>query len=223
MKIETNVIYNMDCLQGMRLMKEQGIKVDWIITDPPYGIGEDGAKNHSRGKLAQPTLYTPKEWDKKRIEKPYFDMMFDVSQNQIIFGGNYYTDFLPPSPCWIVWDKQNGENDFADCELAWCSIKKAVRIVRYRWAGMLQGDMKNKETRIHPTQKPLPVLEWIIAKYTNEGDLILDPFMGSGTTAVACHKLQRRYIGFELDKEYFDLANKRLESEKAQLSIFDMV
>lgn len=220
--LEINNIYNMDCIDGMRLMLEQGIKPDWVITDPPYGIGEDGKKNHSRGKLAEATKYTPKDWDKKRIEKPYFDLMREISNEQIIFGGNYYTDFLPPSSCWIVWDKENGDNDFADCELAWCSLHKAVRLCRYRWSGMLQGNMKNKEIRIHPTQKPLPVIEWIINKYTNEGDLILDPFMGSATTAIACHKLNRRYIGFELDEEYYRLGIARIESEKAQLSIFDL-
>lgn len=220
--LELNKIYNMDCIDGMRLMKEQGIKADWCITDPPYGIGEDGKKNHSRNKLAEATKFTPKEWDKKRIEKPYFDLMREVSKEQVIFGGNYYTDYLPPSSCWLVLDKENGDNDFADCELAWCSLEKAVRIYRYRWAGMLQGNMKNKETRIHPTQKPLPLIEWILNKYTKEGDLICDPFMGSGTTAIACHKLKRRYIGFELDKEYFDLASKRIDDVKAQISIFDM-
>ena len=148
--------------------------------------------------------------------------MRDVSNEQIIFGGNYYTDFLPPSSCWVVWDKENGDNDFADCELAWCSLNRAVRLCRYRWAGMLQGNMKMKEERIHPTQKPLPVIEWILNKFTKDGDLICDPFMGSGTTAVACHKLNRRFIGFELDKEYYDLSTKRLETFKNQISLFDI-
>ena len=223
MKIEIDNIYNMDCLDGMRLMKEQGIKADWCITDPPYGIGEDGLKNHSRGNYkAAPTLFTSKDWDKRRIEKPYFDIMREVSKQQIIFGGNYYTDYLPPSSCWIVWDKENGATDFADCELAWSSYKGAVRIFRYMWNGMLQGNMKNKEKRVHPTQKPLPLIEWILNKYTKEGDLILDPFMGSCTTAVACYKMNRHYIGFELDKEYYEIGMKRLEEVKNQISIFDL-
>lgn len=223
MKIEIDNIYNMDCLDGMRIMKEQGIKADWCITDPPYGIGEDGFKNHSRGNYkAAPTLFAPKDWDKQRIEKPYFDIMRDVSKEQIIFGGNYYTDYLPPSSCWIVWDKENGATDFADCELAWSSYKGAVRIFRYMWNGMLQGNMKNKEKRVHPTQKPLPLIEWILNKYTKEGDLILDPFMGSCTTAVACYKMNRHYIGFELDKEYYEIGMKRLEEVKNQISIFDL-
>ena len=222
MKLEINKIYNMDCLDGMRLMKEQGIKADWCITDPPYGIGAASTPTWGTSRLAKETQYTVKQWDKQRIEKPYFDIMREVSKEQIIFGGNYYTDYLPPSSCWIVWDKVNGENNYADCELAWSSYKGAVRLFRYMWAGMLQGNAKNKEKRVHPTQKPLPLLEWILNKYTKEGDLILDPFMGSGTTAVACHKLKRRYIGFELDEEYFNLANERLDAVKAQISIFDL-
>lgn len=222
MKLEINKIYNMDCLDGMRLMKEQGIKADWCITDPPYGIGADGSSNWGGPVLAKATQYTAKQWDKQRIEKPYFDIMREVSKEQIIFGGNYYTDYLPPSSCWIVWDKVNGANYFADCELAWSSYKGAVRLFRYMWHGMLQGNAKKREKRVHPTQKPLPLLEWLLNKYTKEGDLILDPFMGSGTTAVACHKLKRRYIGFELDEEYFNLANERLDAVKAQISIFDL-
>lgn len=222
MKLEINKIYNMDCLDGMRLMKEQGIKADWCITDPPYGIGAATSSTWSRSVLAKETQYTVKQWDKQRIEKPYFDIMREVSKEQIIFGGNYHTDYLPPSSCWIVWDKVNGANSFADCELAWSSYKGAVRLFRYMWHGMLQGNAKNREKRVHPTQKPLPLLEWLLNKYTKEGDLILDPFMGSGTTAVACHKLKRRYIGFELDEEYFNIANERLDAVKAQISIFDL-
>ena len=212
----------MDCLDGMRLMKEQGIKADWCITDPPYGIGAATSSTWGPGRLAKATQYTVKQWDKQRIEKPYFDIMREVSKEQIIFGGNYYTDYLPPSSCWIVWDKVNGENNYADCELAWSSYKGAVRLFRYMWHGMLQGNAKKREKRVHPTQKPLPLLEWLLNKYTKEGDLILDAFMGSGTTAVACYKLKRRYIGFELDEEYFNLANERLDAVKAQMSIFDL-
>lgn len=216
-----NIVYNCDCIELMREMEKRGIIVDWLITDPPYGIGEDGKKNHSRGKLAKAKEYSIKDWDKERISKEYFDLMRKVSKNQIIFGGNYYTDFLPPSPCWIIWDKLNGDNDFADCEMAWCSLNKSVRKFSYRWAGMLQGDMKNKEIRIHPTQKPLPLLTWILNKYTKDGDLILDPFMGSFTTAVACHKTHRRYIGAELDKEYYNKGQERLNKVKSQISFFD--
>ena len=121
----------------------------------------------------------------------------------------------------MVWDKVNGNTDFADCELAWCSLNKAVRICRYRWSGMLQGNMKCKEQRIHPTQKPLPVIEWLLKRFTNEGELVLDAFMGSFTTAIACHKLKRHYLGSEINTEYFQKGMERLNAVKAQISIFD--
>lgn len=228
--IEANKIYNCDCRTLMdEISRGRGVllpdgtvkeKVDLIITDPPYGIGEDGEKNHSRGMLAQATRFTPKEWDKQRITKEFFDKMFSVSKEQIIFGGNYYTDYLYPTPCWIVWDKNNGDNDFADCELALTSFKSAVRMVKWTWNGMLQEDMKNKEKRIHPTQKPVGMIEWIIQNYTNEGDLILDPFSGSGSIAIACRKNKRNYVACELDKEYYDLSVDRMNKYFAQTSLF---
>ena len=195
--------------------------MDFVVTDPPYGIGEDGAKNNTRGngKIA-PTIFTAKNWDKKRPDPLYFELMRACSKNQIIFGGNYFADLLPPSSNWIVWDKMNAGSDFADCELAWCSMKGAVRKIEYLWNGMLQGNMKNKEKRVHPTQKPLPVMEWIIQRYTKEGDTVLDPFMGSGTTCIACKKLGRNYIGVEKDEEYFEIAQKRMEEYFAQQSLF---
>lgn len=224
MKIELDTVYNMDCLDLMREMVRQGIKADWCITDPPYGIGEDGKKNHSRGYCAPATKFLVKSWDKSRIDKEYFDLMFQCSKNQLIFGGNYYTDILPPTNNWAIWDKRcsdNLRNDFSDCELAWCSTGGA-RMFRYLYNGMLQGDMVNKDKRFHPTQKPTQLWSKLLVYYTKEGDLILDPFMGSFTTAVCCKKMQRHFIGAELDKDYFALGQERFKSETAQLSIFDI-
>ena len=230
MKIEINKVYNMDCIELMREMERQGIVADWLIADPPYGIGiaEDYAKvgGEQYGKAAtKKRVYTKKTWDNKRIDKEYFDLMFKVSKNQIIFGGNYYTDILPPTKSWIVWDKRcddNLRNDFADCELAWCSQGQA-RVFHYLYNGMIQGDMKNKDERFHPTQKPTQIICQLLNYYTQENDLILDPFMGSFTTAVACHKLKRRFIGAELDEEYYRLGSERLKAEQAQISIFDIM
>lgn len=149
--------------------------------------------------------------------------MFKVSKNQIIFGGNYYTDYLPPTKSWIVWDKRcdnNMRNDFADCEMAWCS-KGVARVFHYLYNGMLQGDMSNKDERFHPTQKPSQLIKQILTFYTKEGDLIFDPFAGSCVVEVCCHKLQRRFIGCEINKEYFDKGSKWLDKEMAQMSIFD--
>jgi len=199
-----------DCLDLMREYPDNYF--DLVLTDPPYGIGEANGKNIKRGgrtnfggkkgKYVAATNYGYKKWDNKKIEKEYFNEMLRISKNQIIFGGNYYTDYLTPSSCWIVWDKRNGRNDFADCELAWTSFKSAVRIFRYKWNGMLQENMKKKEKRVHPTQKPTPVFTWILKKYSNEGDLICDPFLGSGTTLEACRKTNRNCIGFEISDEW---------------------
>lgn len=214
MVVEENKIYNMDCLDGMRLMKEQGIKADWIITDPPYGISVNN--NMGRRKGDAKSDYKKAYWDKERLPKSYFDLMLETAGKCVIFGENYYTDYLPPTKSWIVWDKLMSEDlSFSQVELAWTNADCMSKIFKCFPNG--------SEKRIHPTQKPLALMEWILNKYTKAGDLILDPFMGSGTTAVACHKLKRRYIGFELDEEYYKKAAARLEQAKSQLSIFDLV
>lgn len=228
MEIKENTVYNCDCLELMREMEKQGIVADWLITDPPYAISyaNDVAKSNGQkygNAKAKKGVYTQKDWDNERLTKEYFDLMFKVSKNQIIFGGNYYTDYLPPTKSWIVWDKRctdNLRNDFADCELAFCS-KGVARVFHYLYNGMLQEDMKNKDERFHPTQKPTQLITRLINYYTKEGDLILDCFMGSFTTAIACHKTGRRYIGAELDKEYFDKGTERLNKVKSQISFFD--
>ena len=200
---------------------------DWLIADPPYGINFDNIYEKRGGTQAKTEatakrFYKAKGWDNVRLGKEYFDLMFNVSKNQIIFGGNYYADYLPPTKSWIVWDKRcddNMRNDFADCELAWCS-KGVARVFHYLYQGMLQGDMKNKDERFHPTQKPTQLIIKLINYYTKENDLILDPFMGSFTTAIACHKTGRRFIGAELDKDYFEKGQKRLDNEMAQIKFF---
>lgn len=151
--------------------------------------------------------------------------MRKCSNEQIIFGGNYYADILPPTKSWVVWNKrstsQTDRNDFADCELAWCS-KGVARVFNYMYNGMLQGDMRNKDERFHPTQKPTQLWCMLLNFYTKEGDLILDPFAGSQSLRIACHKLKRRYIGFEIDKEYYDKGCDWYNRATAQLSIFDL-
>lgn len=227
MEIKINTVYHGDCRDLMKAMIEQGIVADWCIADPPYGIGEDGAKNETRSSHnIAPTKFTHKDWDKERITKDYFDLMRTCSKNQIIFGGNYYSDFLP-SPFgnnFAVWDKRSGNknrNDFSDCEVAWCSTGGG-RMFRFVWDGMVQGDMKNKEKRIHPTQKPVALITMLLNYYTKEDDLIIDPFMGSFSTAIACHKNNRRFIGAEKDDEYFENGSKRLSEVQSQMSIFDL-
>lgn len=195
---------------------------DLAIVDPPYGIGEDGLKNHSRGTLTKPTKYTPKNWDNSAPNKDYFTELKRVSKNVIIWGANHFIQNIPNAntPSWIVWDKQNGENDFADCELAYSSFDTAVRKFEFRWAGMLQGDMKNKETRIHPTQKPVALYKWLLDKYAKPNDKILDTHLGSMSIAIACHDYGFELTGCELDPEYYEKGIKRVQNHISQLKLF---
>lgn len=207
---------------NMELMSRYPDKYfDLAIVDPPYGIGEDGAKNHSRGKNAKPTMYTSKTWDRLHASKDYFIELKRVSKNQIIWGANHFIENIPNanSSCWIVWDKDN-TGDFSDCELALTTFKTAVRKFEFRWNGMLQGDMKNKEQRIHPTQKPAALYKWLLSNYAKEGDKILDTHLGSGSIAIACHDYGFDLTACELDKEYFDKAMQRINNHTAQIKMF---
>ena len=218
-KLGNITLYNADCMDIMKGFADK--QFDLAIVDPPYGIGEDGLKNHSRGKLAKPKLYTPKNWDKSAPNKEYFDEIMRVSKNQIIWGANHFISKMPyDSSCWIVWDKNNGENDFADCELAWTSFKTAVRLFKYTWAGMMQENMKNKEVRIHPTQKPVQLYKWILNKYAKQGDTILDTHLGSGSSAIAAHDGGFEFTGIELDEEYYNAAKERIILHQRQLNLF---
>ena len=209
-------VFLLDCMEGMKYTPDKFY--DLAVVDPPYGIGEDGLKNHSRGNKAKPTLYTPKKWDKETPSDDYFDELVRVSKNQIIWGGNYFP--LPPTQCFIVWDKLNGDNDFADCELAWTSFKKAVRKFTFRWSGMLQGNMKMKESRIHPTQKPVALYDWIFKNYLPDGGKVLDIHLGSGSSRIAADKAGNiDFTGYEIDVDYFKAQEKRFEIYKRQAVI----
>lgn len=185
---------------------------DLAIVDPPYGIGEDGGKNHTRDGLALPKNYKPFFGnDKTAPTIEYFKELRRVSKNQIVWGANHFISRLPyDSPAWIVWDKENGENDFADCELAWTSFKCAARKARFKWAGMLQGNMKFKENRIHPTQKPVALYRWLLENYAKPGQLILDTHVGSASSLIACESMGFDYVGFEIDPDYYAAANNRM-------------
>ncbi|MEE9117958.1 MAG: site-specific DNA-methyltransferase [Calditrichia bacterium] len=209
-----------DCLDVMQDIAYKN--VDLILTDPPYGIGEAANKNRSRGNLAIARDYGNDDWDSEIPSADIFKEIFRISKEQVIFGGNYFTEYLPPSPSWIVWDKDNGECDFADCELAWTSHKKAVRKIKYRWKGFLQEPGHKRNERFHPTQKPIFVMKWILKKYSLTSEIICDPFMGSGTTAIACYNAGRKFIGIEKEKKYFDIAVARYKRETAQLRIGDL-
>jgi len=213
-KIGGHTLYLGDCVE---IMEGFGPKeFDAVVTDPPYGLGEAAGKNKSRVQLSAAKDYGNSDWDNQPVNQEVVDQILSLSDLQVIFGGNYYS--LPPSSCWFVWDKDNNSNDFADCELVWTNLKMAVRKIKYRWNGMLQEDMRNKENRVHPTQKPVPVMVWCLEKIA-ESKSIMDPFMGSGTTGVACERLGRKFTGIEIDENYFDIACKRIEQEVNQLKM----
>ena len=212
--------YNMDCMEYMKTIPDNYFSL--CVVDPPYGIGESGAKNHSRGKLAKAQNYKAFSGnDKEPPNQDYFNELLRVSKNQIVWGANHFISKIPiDSHCWIVRDKENGSNDFADCELAWTSFKTAVRIFRFKWNGMLQGDMKNKEARIHPTQKPVALYRWIFQHYAKDGDKILDTHLGSGSSRIAAYEAGLDFVGCEIDKEYFDKQEERFQAFTDQLRLF---
>lgn len=195
---------------------------DLAIVDPPYGIGENGDRNASRGKLAIAQNYKSfAGGDREPPSTEYFIELQRVSKNQIIWGANHFIDRISKSsPCWIVWDKDNS-GDFADCELAYTSFKSSVRKFKFTWNGMLQGDMKNKEIRIHPTQKPVKLYQWLLQNYAKPGQRILDTHLGSGSSAIAAHYFGVDFVGCELDEDYYIAAKKRFEMATAQTTLFD--
>ena len=208
---------------NMKLMaRYPGNYFDLAIVDPPYGIGESSNDNKSRSKLGKSKDYGSKNWDDNAPNKEYFKQLKRVSKNVIIWGANHFIENITNanSSCWIVWNKENGKNDFADCELAYCTFKSAVRKIDLRWHGMLQHDMKNKEVRIHPTQKPVKLYEWLLMNYAKKGDKILDTHLGSGSIAIACHNLGFDLTACELDKDYYNSAMKRIEQYKQQIRMF---
>jgi site-specific DNA-methyltransferase (adenine-specific) len=210
---------------------------DLAIVDPPYGLGEAGKRSgtrtskggaqkfwgtkNTRGTEIRSTVFSDKDWDNQPPGTEYFEELRRVSKNQIIWGANHFADRITiTSSSWLVWDKDNGDSNFADCELAYTSFKTAVRMFRYRWSGMLQGDMKNKELRIHPTQKPIQLYKWILSKYANEGDRILDTHFGSGSSAIAAHYAGFNFVGCELDPDYYQAAKERFDRETSQIAMF---
>ena len=200
-------LYLGDCSDVMPVLKG----VDAVVTDPPYGIGEAAGKNKSRGTKAVSKDYGSKKWDDAPLSGKLLSDVLNLAGKQIIFGGNYFE--LPPTSCWLVWDKENGRSDFADCELAWTNLPKAVRIIRFMWHGMLRAN--GEERGDHPTQKPVEVMRWCLS-HVPDAKTICDPFMGSGTTGVACARDGRSFIGIERDPEYFEIACRRIEKAYCQ-------
>lgn len=219
MKQPVSETHNIDCLEFMAGLPDKFF--DLVIADPPYGIGEDGESNHSRGLAAKVSKWIPKGWDKTPISDFVLNEIRRVSKNQIVWGANHYISKLPfDSPSWVVWDKVNGGTDFADCELAWTSFDCAVRKVDLKWNGMLQHDMKNKENRIHPTQKPVALYKWILYNYAKPGQKIFDPMMGSQSSRIAAWDMGFDYWGCELDTDYFMDGEARFAAHTAKPVLF---
>lgn len=185
---------------------------DLAPCDPPYGIRESNERNASRGLCAKPTDFGSFDWDSARWDETHFSALFRVAREQIIFGGNYYSEYLKSSPCWIVWDKETASN-FADCELAWGSFGSAVRKFRYRWDGMMQENMARKEPRVYPTQKPVALMKWVLTNYAKPDFRILDACCGGGSTLVAAKDLGMRAVGIDISERACEISANRLRQE----------
>lgn len=224
-----NIAYNVDCMEFMRGLPDNAF--DLAVVDPPYGIGvmsmnytKSGAvRTHGYAAAKRRDYRKQGEWDVKPPDE-YFAQLRRVSKKQVVWGGNYFSDVLPPSRSFIVWDKRVSDdmtNDFSDCEYAWCSEGMGVaRMFRFCWNGMIQGDMKAKEERFHPTQKPVALYRWIFNRYAKQGDKILDTHLGSGSSRIAAYDAGLGFVGCEIDKTYFDLQEKRFEEHTAQQNLF---
>ena len=200
-----STVYLMDCIEGMKQFPDKIF--DLAVVDPPYGIGAGKGVGVTRGKENQ---YTVKDWDSSIPLQAYWDELWRVSKNQIVWGGNYMTDFLKPSRGWIYWQKMMGGN-YADGELAWTSFDRNLKEFTKR------SDQGN---RFHPTQKPIKLYEWIFANYAEDGNLILDTHLGSQSSRIAANKAGLDFVGFEIDREYYDNGNKRFKNFVSQGVLF---
>ncbi len=223
MRIETigdATLYLGDCREIL-----PSLKADAVVTDPPYGIGEAAGKAKTRTSGLTSTIrdaqryrrdYGDDPWDDKPIDAQTMAAVRSVAPWAVIFGGNYYD--LPATSCWLIWDKLNGETDFADCEMAWTNFNKAVRLIRFLWNGCMRRE--RDIDREHPTQKPVEVMRWCISHIPPPAQIILDPFMGSGTTGVAAISLGKKFLGIERNQQYFDIACRRIAEAARQPDMF---
>lgn len=236
--LELNRLYNMDCMKGMKQFPDKYFGL--AIVDPPYGINapnmamgsnkarkgdgypgistaerlRKGRLNAGAGKLKNRAIQTMNcAWDFNPPTEEYFQELFRVSKNQIIWGGNYFK--LPPTRGIVVWDKCQPWENFSQVEMAWTSFDKPAALFKYSNTGGA-----NSESKIHPTQKPVALYEWLLGKYAATGNKILDTHVGSASSLIACHNMSFDYIGFELDPQYYAKATERLETVKTQQSLF---
>ena len=210
--VPSNKVYLEDCIEALKRFSDGYF--DIAVVDPPYGIGANkmqlgnGKKKIYRGEA---------DWDNAIPTAEYWEQLFRVSKNQIVWGGNYMTEYLKPTSAWLFWDKGTGENDFADGELAWTSYNGALRKITKSWVG---ANAKDGLERIHPTQKPIYLYDWIFNRFAKEGNLILDTHVGSGSSRIAAHKNKLHFVGFEIDKGYFEAQEKRFNAVISQQTLF---
>ena len=216
--------HNIDCMAAMSQMKDNEFEL--AIVDPPYGIG--AAKDTRFNKMFKDNTkggknyfmsgnYKVSDWDNSTPSGEYFEELLRVSKHYIIWGANHY-NFNLSGPGWVVWDKLNGESNLSDCELAASNYNKAVRKFELLWNGFQRGE---KTIRIHPTQKPIALYKWLLKNYAKEGDRILDTHLGSGSSRIAAHDMGFDFVGYEIDKDYFDAQELRFENHIKQGSLFD--
>jgi site-specific DNA-methyltransferase (adenine-specific) len=210
--VASNKVYLEDCTEALKRFSDGYF--DIAVVDPPYGIGANkmqlgnGKKKIYRGEA---------DWDNAIPTAEYWEQLFRVSKNQIVWGGNYMTEYLKPTSAWLFWDKGTGENDFADGELAWTSYNGALRKITKSWVG---ANAKDGLERIHPTQKPIYLYDWIFNRFAKEGNLILDTHVGSGSSRIAAHKNKLHFVGFEIDRGYYEAQEKRFNAVISQQSLF---
>lgn len=212
--MELNKLYNMDCVEGMKQFPDKYF--DLAIVDPPYGINLKGA-NVYKNKSDSNTVFNT-EWDKSIPDKAYFEELMRVSKEQIIWGGNHFLNHLGDCKAPIIWDKLNGDSPYADGEMAWTSkgLPRNLKIWKHQWCGAFKDSERGVE-KVHPTQKPVALYKWLLMNYAKSGDKILDTHVGSASSLIACYDMGFDYIGFEIDEEYYNAAQKRIAENKAQV------
>jgi len=228
--VPSSDVYLEDCVKALKRYADNHF--DLAIVDPPYGIGFDREnptmsagvrKDGTKRKMAswsnpKEKGYTKKDWDKETPSEEYWKELMRVSKNQIVWGGNYFSDYLKPHGGWIVWEKGVPEGmSLSQAELAWNSCLNSVRIVKVLWAGYKKAD---NEDRFHPTQKPVRLYDWILMNFAKPNDLILDTHLGSGSSRIAAYKGGFNFVGFEIDQEYYEKQEKRFNDFKSQLRLF---
>ena len=208
----TSVVYLMDCMDLLKQIPDKYFEL--AVVDPPYGIG---ANKMTLGNGKTKVNRGARDWDNKIPDKPYFDGLKNSCQNQVVWGGNYMTEYLSPTGAWLFWDKGTGENDYADGELAWTSFNKPLRKYFKSWVG---NNAKDEYKRLHPTQKPIALYEWIFKNYAKPNDKILDTHLGSGSSRIAADKANLPFVGCELDPDYFYASVRRFNEYSAQGTFF---